>query len=230
MSFGLNNMGSLTPDQGASLEELLLSFATLPELRRFLNVAFIKQVTPTWTPAPLPQQFLDFIANNNKTTIGLYSPLTNLGEPSALPAELLELEKLKKIRTAFPQIVGQELIFRECAFSDLAGNSAGDLAGDATIAPRSKIKEPPKHFIEVVPQILFIPALLADKSGHRIGRGRGYYDRYLAAHPEIQMSVVLLHDLFLLEKLNSEWIQSHDQPISAALTNSIFIDFRSVQP
>jgi len=33
--------------------------------------------------------------------------------------------------------------------------------------------------------VILVPGLAFDSSGRRLGRGRGYYDRFLAAHPDI---------------------------------------------
>ena len=46
------------------------------------------------------------------------------------------------------------------------------------------IMEPSESAPIAVPQnaVIFLPALAIDKNGYRIGYGKGYYDRYLAAH------------------------------------------------
>ena len=45
---------------------------------------------------------------------------------------------------------------------------------------------PPEDAERLVPaegDLLIVPALCCDEKGYRLGRGGGYYDRYLAAHP-----------------------------------------------
>lgn len=38
---------------------------------------------------------------------------------------------------------------------------------------------------EPSPCFILVPGVAFDSDGHRLGRGRGYYDRFLAMHPEI---------------------------------------------
>ena len=40
-------------------------------------------------------------------------------------------------------------------------------------------KVPPASAHKVVPDVLLIPGLAFTKDGHRLGRGKGYYDRYM---------------------------------------------------
>jgi 5-formyltetrahydrofolate cyclo-ligase len=42
------------------------------------------------------------------------------------------------------------------------------------------IREPPPEAAEVFPDVLIVPLLAFDRSGHRIGYGAGYYDRTIA--------------------------------------------------
>lgn len=46
------------------------------------------------------------------------------------------------------------------------------------------IKQPAKEFIRPIPyeeiELVLVPAIAFDKNNHRLGRGKGYYDRFLA--------------------------------------------------
>ena len=56
------------------------------------------------------------------------------------------------------------------------------------------ILEPPPDAELIPPQalsLLLIPALAVDKSGHRLGQGGGYYDRYLS-HTSCPLAALLL--------------------------------------
>jgi 5-formyltetrahydrofolate cyclo-ligase len=66
-------------------------------------------------------------------------------------------------------------------------------------------------------QLVLVPALAVDRSGTRLGRGGGWYDRALAyARPDaLVLAVVYPDELFPAGALPCE---SHDQPVDGALT------------
>lgn len=66
--------------------------------------------------------------------------------------------------------------------------------------------------------VMLVPALCADSLGVRLGKGGGYYDRYLAAHP--CFVVCLCREALLREKLSREW---NDVPVSAVITEKRII-------
>lgn len=61
--------------------------------------------------------------------------------------------------------------------------------------------------------LMAVPAVCCDAGGYRLGRGGGYYDRYLAAHP--CFSVCLCRERLLAEKVPRDW---NDFPVSAVIT------------
>ncbi len=52
--------------------------------------------------------------------------------------------------------------------------------------------------------IVFIPAVCADKSGYRIGYGKGYYDRFLGKLHEKTKTAIVIYEELLCEKIPAE--------------------------
>ena len=76
------------------------------------------------------------------------------------------------------------------------------------------------------PTLLFVPGFLFDREGHRIGRGKGYYDKYLATHPEVSLTIGLTHSDYVLSEIPKHWVQKHDRKLDCLLTDKYFLDFR----
>lgn len=65
--------------------------------------------------------------------------------------------------------------------------------------------------------LLLVPALAVDRSGVRLGRGGGSYDRALARVPTGTAVVALLYDGELVDELP---VEPHDRRVTAVLTPS----------
>lgn len=65
--------------------------------------------------------------------------------------------------------------------------------------------------------LIFIPALAVDRTGQRLGKGKGYYDRALAALENVAPVVAVVFDDELLDAVPTE---EHDHPVDAAVTPS----------
>jgi 5-formyltetrahydrofolate cyclo-ligase len=63
--------------------------------------------------------------------------------------------------------------------------------------------------------IIFVPALAVDKHGHRIGYGKGFYDRYLECFPNIT-AVGIAYEICIYDSTLS--IEAHDKPLNGILT------------
>ncbi len=61
------------------------------------------------------------------------------------------------------------------------------------------------------PLICFTPGLAGDKTGERLGYGKGFYDRFLTKHPEIISVLCLPSEDFLFDQLPSN---THDKKIT----------------
>jgi len=69
--------------------------------------------------------------------------------------------------------------------------------------------------------LIIVPALCYDRTGHRLGQGGGYYDRYLAKQAGI--TVGLCRDRQLRERLPREW---NDFPVEYVLTETAMLHIK----
>jgi len=70
--------------------------------------------------------------------------------------------------------------------------------------------------------LMIVPALAIDQKGNRIGKGKGFYDRYLARLTSTPPLVAVVYDEELLESIPAE---PHDKPIDAVVTPSQTVRF-----
>ncbi len=76
--------------------------------------------------------------------------------------------------------------------------------GDELKISKFRVYEPDS--CPVSPEVLdliFVPALMADKYGYRLGYGKGFYDRFLSKYPDITTIIPISAEL-VIEKLPSE--------------------------
>ncbi|MFM7622694.1 MAG: 5-formyltetrahydrofolate cyclo-ligase [Alphaproteobacteria bacterium] len=84
-------------------------------------------------------------------------------------------------------------------------------SGDPLTAGPFGIPEPLPTAQTVIPHTLLVPCVGVDTAGHRLGYGRGYYDRYLAAHPDIHSIGVI----FAVQQVPALPAEPHDQRLGA---------------
>lgn len=110
-------------------------------------------------------------------------------------------------QVALPCVSGDALVFR--AWPDLSRTPPRDWHG---------IPEPDEGQPVCMPDVLLVPLLAATPAGGRLGQGKGFYDRTLAASPAF--AVGLLYDIQLIETLP---LDPWDQPLQALATPSRWI-------
>lgn len=76
--------------------------------------------------------------------------------------------------------------------------------------------------------LIVVPALAYDRTGHRLGRGGGFYDRFLA-QPQVRQAVTcgLGFDVQLLDELP---VESHDRPVDMLVAGNQVFRFDSRFP
>jgi 5-formyltetrahydrofolate cyclo-ligase len=65
--------------------------------------------------------------------------------------------------------------------------------------------------------LVFVPGVAFDRANNRLGRGAGYYDRFLSELPAATPTIGLAYDLQLVTALPG--LEPHDRPVSLVVTN-----------
>lgn len=73
--------------------------------------------------------------------------------------------------------------------------------------------EPSSLASEGIPKVVLVPGLLFDKQGNRLGRGKGYYDRYLESFGGLKIGIC-----FELQLKDLLPVDSHDQKVDWIIT------------
>ena len=173
------------------------------------------------------------IRKHIKNIIGSYSSLEKSGKSAIIKGKLFNLEEYKKARVvmfyvslkdevdtltmidealkagkrvAVPVILKEEkrLIAGEIhnRLEDLESQHFG------IYQPRQdRVKEVPLDDIDLV----VVPGVAFDRKNIRLGRGHGYYDRFLSGLPKRTRTIGLAFDFQVLENLPQD---PHDIPVS----------------
>lgn len=82
------------------------------------------------------------------------------------------------------------------------------------------IRQPKKEEIKPVPyeemDLVLVPGVAFDRKGNRLGRGKGYYDRFLKKLPKDTLTIGLCFDFQVAESIPT---LPHDIPVHMLLTN-----------
>lgn len=123
--------------------------------------------------------------------IGLYAPLGN----EVATSMLFQVAQAAGKRLFYPLVCGEGLSFHEViALEQLSRGSFGILEP----CPLEGASAAPDLDLIVVPGVAF------DLRGHRVGFGKGYYDRYLAGLQRMPTLVGLCHDFQLCPTVPAE--------------------------
>jgi 5-formyltetrahydrofolate cyclo-ligase len=125
---------------------------------------------------------------------------------ASLPDEVQTLSFIEtwrhQKRIILPTVVGDDIIPVE-------------LADDTVFAEGDfHIPEPQNHPYTGDFDLIVVPGMAFDKEGNRLGRGRGYYDRFLEKHPQTP-TIGICFDFQLVPEVPSE---PHDRQIDEILT------------
>jgi 5-formyltetrahydrofolate cyclo-ligase len=126
----------------------------------------------------------------------------------------------KPLRFCYPRIEAAGMTFLEV-------ESPGELVSSPW---HPRIREPAFVPARIVPpeeiDLILVPGLAFTRDGQRLGRGGGFYDRYLAS---LSTRVVKLGVCFQCQLVESLPLEAHDQQVHALVTeNGIAGHFPSI--
>ena len=148
-------------------------------------------------PAPL----LELVPEG--ATIGLYR--ADPGEAPAFSYTRFFFERGYEV--ALPRITKLSEPMRFHAHSDPFEES------DLEEGPMG-LMQPSGDLPELVPDVLFMPLVGFTVTGERLGQGGGFYDRWLAAHPDT-IAIGMAWDMQEVDDLP---VEDHDMPLAAIVT------------
>ncbi len=153
--------------------------------------------------AAAQMQVLSLPAFQHAKTLALYSPIRNEVETDSLLSAALAMDK----QVCYPSVFENDLHFFQV-------RSLADLK-----VGRFGICEPIHRSREVDPGqigLLLVPGIAFDRHGHRLGYGRGYFDRLLSDGCFGGLSVGFGYDFQIQDKLPAE---EHDQKVALLVSD-----------
>lgn len=123
------------------------------------------------------------------------------------PRPLIERLFARGQRVALPRVTPDGLVFREWR------------AGEALVPGAFGLSEPRDDLPAVDPTALIVPLAAFDRRGHRVGYGRGYYDRAIARLSD-RGPVLTVGIAFRVQEVDRVPSEPHDRPLDHLLTEA----------
>ena len=145
----------------------------------------------------LSARLLEFLAGFKEgMTVGAYYPLGD-------EALWFINWDVNKVSLAFPRIGSDSMKFIHSSLDELKEWSEGGIS----------FKSPPMDNPEVDPDVLLIPGRAFNDKGDRLGRGKGFFDKYLAGFKGIKIGICF--DFQIFENIP---LEPHDRPMDYVVT------------
>lgn len=139
----------------------------------------------------------------NFSNFSRYALYYSMGdELSTLP--LIEALKLLKKTICLPQLTSEGLVFRAWH-------------GEPLQKSDYQFLEPSSDADLMIPEVIIIPLLAFDRKGHRLGYGRGHYDRMLSKLQQ-NHKVITVGYAYSFQEVESVFSEPHDECLSYVVT------------
>jgi 5-formyltetrahydrofolate cyclo-ligase len=136
--------------------------------------------------------------------IALYAPAHNETDTAGILAVAISAGK----RVLYPAVCGDRMVFRQVNGMECLSEGCFGILEPCPTGNDHGADEP---------DLIVVPGVVFDLSGHRIGYGKGFYDRFLL-HPDRSAHLVgLCHDFQLLEE--GIPAESHDIRMELVVTD-----------
>jgi 5-formyltetrahydrofolate cyclo-ligase len=146
-------------------------------------------------------------------SLALYSPIQN----EIATSDIFITARHQGKQVYYPRVAKQGLHFVEIVSPrQLVAGAFGVLEPAADLEMSAQ-----------VPDLILIPGVVFDRRGHRLGYGRGFYDRYLAGCSNQAVRVGFCYSFQLCEALP---VGAHDQSLDVLVTDTETITWCSKLP
>lgn len=136
--------------------------------------------------------------------VAAYAPMRS--EVEVLP--LLDLMIAEGAAACLPAVDGDGLVFRIWT------------PGTDLVPGPFSTAEPPSDATPVNPDLIVLPLAAFDRAGHRLGYGRGFYDRALARLHAEGRRPWLVGAAFAVQEVDDIPAEPHDVPLDAVVTET----------
>jgi 5-formyltetrahydrofolate cyclo-ligase len=143
--------------------------------------------------------------------IGLYSPIGSEADTRPLMAQLTR----RCLPFALPRVVGEEPNL-SLIFSMVDSRTPLEMSTWGILEPALQHAQEASCCMRL--QALFVPCLAFDSAGHRLGYGRGLYDRTLQSYPGTIIGLA-----YSQQQVTDVPAEAHDVPLHGVMTEEGFI-------
>ena len=145
------------------------------------------------------EQLEQIVAQRKPQVVALFAPL-----PDEIP--IGELAQRLRCRVVMPRVEGDDMEFYDYSLSAMMEGSFGILEPQDTRLC---------HAAEI--DLMVVPGVAFTASGSRLGRGKGFYDKYLSREGFRAYCVGVCYAHQLLEQLPTE---PHDKPMDMVVSGN----------